>query len=52
MTDLDAGLDTVGGDSFDVPLGGSDYSSMAQAYSQALSQLADKLATALPPPAG
>jgi uncharacterized lipoprotein YmbA len=48
ITDLDAGLDTVGGDSFDVPLNGADYAGMAQAYSLAISQLADKLVSALP----
>lgn len=48
ITNLDAGLDTVGGDSFDVPLSGSDYAALAQAYSQALSQLADRLVASLP----
>jgi uncharacterized lipoprotein YmbA len=48
ITDLDVGLDTVGGESFDVPLSGSDYAAVAQAYSQALSQLADRLVAALP----
>jgi uncharacterized protein len=49
ITDLDDGLDTVGGDSFDVPLSGADYAELARAYSQALSLLADKLVSALPP---
>jgi uncharacterized lipoprotein YmbA len=48
ITDLDAGLDTVGGDSFDVPLSGSGYAALARAYSQALSEVADKLVSALP----
>ena len=48
ITDIDAGLDSVGGDSFDVPLSGADYAAMAQGYSQALSQLADKLVSVLP----
>lgn len=48
ITDIDAGIDTVGGDSFDAPLSGADYAAMAQAYSQALSQLADKLVSVLP----
>jgi uncharacterized protein len=48
ITDIDAGIDSVGGDSFDVPLAGTEYAAMAQAYSQALSQLADKLVAALP----
>ena len=48
ITDIDAGIDTVGGDSLNAPLSGADYAAMAQAYSQALSQLADKLVAALP----
>ena len=48
ITDIDAGMDVVGGDSFDVPLGGAEYAAMAQGYSQAISQLADKLVAALP----
>jgi uncharacterized lipoprotein YmbA len=49
ITDIDAGLDSVGGDSFDVSLSGADYAAMAQAYSQALSLLADELVSGLPP---
>jgi uncharacterized lipoprotein YmbA len=52
MTNGAAGLDNVDGASFDVPVpaGGSDFAALAQAYSQALSQLADRLAAGLPKP--
>jgi uncharacterized lipoprotein YmbA len=48
ITDIDAGLDTVGGDSFDVPLSGADYAAWHRPTARRSSQLADKLVSALP----
>jgi hypothetical protein len=50
VTNIAAGLDNVDGGSFDVPTSGSDFAALAQAYSQALSQLAERLAAGLPKP--
>lgn len=50
ITDPVVGIDTVDGASFDVPMSGTDYTALAQAYSQAIGQLAGKLAAALPKP--
>jgi uncharacterized lipoprotein YmbA len=44
VVDASAGVDEIGNGSFDVPLSGEGYASVAQAYSQALSSLADRLA--------
>lgn len=48
IKDVNTGLDNVNGSSFEVPVNGADYGALAQAYSVALSQLADQLAAALP----
>jgi uncharacterized lipoprotein YmbA len=50
IIDTDAGMDTVDGGSFEVPVSGTEFAALAHAYSEALSQLADKLASALPKP--
>ncbi|HWJ36120.1 MAG TPA: PqiC family protein [Steroidobacteraceae bacterium] len=44
IVDASAGVDQLGTASFDAPLDGSDYTSVAQAYSQLLSALAERLA--------
>ncbi|MDB6082475.1 MAG: hypothetical protein JWN43_356 [Gammaproteobacteria bacterium] len=44
IVDAGAKMDQIGNAAFEVPLGGEGYASVAQAYSQALSSLAEKLA--------
>ena len=44
IVDASAGADDIGSAGFEAPLGGEDYASVAQAYSQTLSALADRLA--------
>ena len=44
LVDASAGTDELGSAALSEPLGSNDYSAIAQAYSQALSALADKLA--------
>jgi uncharacterized protein len=48
IVDASANVDEVGGDLFDAALDGDGYASVARAYSQTLSALAEKLAAALP----
>jgi uncharacterized lipoprotein YmbA len=42
-------LDVVGGDSFSASIGGSGYEAVAVAFSETLSQLAERLSAVLPP---
>jgi uncharacterized lipoprotein YmbA len=44
IVDAKAGVDEIGSAAFEAPLGGEGYASVAQAYSQTLSALADRLA--------
>jgi uncharacterized lipoprotein YmbA len=44
IVDAAAGTDQLGSDAFTVPMTGSGYAAVAQAYSELVSQLAAKLA--------
>jgi uncharacterized lipoprotein YmbA len=47
IVDGKAGIDKIGSSNFDAPLGGTGYAAIAQAYSVAVSALADTLAAEL-----
>ncbi|MEA3150735.1 MAG: uncharacterized protein QOD56_1674 [Gammaproteobacteria bacterium] len=49
IVDESASLDEIAGDTFDAPLAATDYASVAAAYSQALSALAERLAGRIRP---
>ena len=48
VVDSEAGVDQLGSGSFETALGGDGYAAVAQAYSQTLSDLAERLAEAVP----
>lgn len=47
VLDASNGIDQIGGGFFEAPVNGTSYTSVAQAYSQALGALADQLVTTL-----
>jgi uncharacterized protein len=48
LVDAGGGIDELGAESFEAPVVGDSYAGIAEAYSRALSELADRLAARLP----